>query len=218
MERVITEFIDDFSQEIDDEHIYRLREKGFQENTPVIDLNVGRMLYFFIQIFRPKTCIDIGLGGGLSLCYMAKAVHSYGGSVISLEINKYRIDEFKDHIKKKIIPYFNDNIRIIHANAVDYLKKNDLELGFAFVDGMKKEYTEYFKYIKRKIIAGGIIVIDNIFYSGRSIFLAQYEKNVKKYKAPVSHMRSFIEKVKGDHDFEKLLLSESDGVLVLRKN
>jgi caffeoyl-CoA O-methyltransferase len=212
------EFIDGFSRDIDDKYIYKLKENGYKTNTPVVELNVGRILYFLIKIFKPKKILDVGLGGGLSCYYMAKAACGYGGKVDSVDINNYRISDFAEFLEKNKLSKIRETVNLIHQDASEYLSESKKKYSMVFIDAVKKEYWNYFRAVKPKISENSIVVFDNFFYNGRALYLADYPENVSKYGIQAGLLKDFINRIQAESGFEKLLLSESDGVLILRKN
>jgi predicted O-methyltransferase YrrM len=78
----------------------------------------------------------------------------------------------------------------------------------AFLDANKREYPAYFEAILPKMNTGGIILADNLLWSGKVI------DDPDDPDARI--LREFALKVKNDHRVASLLLPIRDGLLLIR--
>ncbi|HBE04811.1 MAG TPA: hypothetical protein DC049_20385 [Spirochaetia bacterium] len=215
---VLSEFINEHASRGDDQFLLFLHEEACRQQIPAVDLNIGRLLFFLITILRPADILEIGFGSGLSYSYMMKASAFYGGNVLSLENNRFRIDAFSEHAARYKPCYLDSRGKIIHTDALIHLRSMpDAACAFIFIDAMKKEYPEYLAEAARIVSGGGIIAADNLFFSGRTIYLSETPENMHKYRDQTEAMRNFIRQACSLEGFTPLLLTESDGIVLLYK-
>jgi caffeoyl-CoA O-methyltransferase len=78
----------------------------------------------------------------------------------------------------------------------------------AFIDADKENYLNYYEALLPIIRSGGLIVVDNVLWSGR----------VLNPKDPSDHsIKTFNQRIMHDHRVEKVMLTIRDGVSLLRK-
>ena len=106
-------------------------------------------------------------------------------------------------IKQKINLHIGDATKIIKALNNKY----DL----VFIDADKENYSNYFDLIIDKVNAGGIIIADNVLWSGKVIEPID-EKDIET-KAIVA----FNKKIQEDKTVENVLVPVRDGLMVMRK-
>ena len=92
--------------------------------------------------------------------------------------------------------------------ALDTLKNLSGSFDMAFVDADKENYLNYYEALLPIMRPGGLIVVDNVLWSGR----------VLNPKEPSDHaIHKFNQRVMLDHRVEKVMLTIRDGVSLLRK-
>ena len=92
----------------------------------------------------------------------------------------------------EIIPKINENFDLI------------------FLDADKENYVNYFNLIINKLNKGGIILADNVLWSGKVIDLTDND-------LPTRILREFNELVNEDSRVETILLPIRDGISLIRK-
>ena len=78
-----------------------------------------------------------------------------------------------------------------------------------FLDADKENYVNYYEAILPRLKAGGLLVADNVLWSGK--VLAPRKKTDKA-------IVTFNDRVRNDARVECLMLPVRDGVLLVRKN
>ena len=110
--------------------------------------------------------------------------------------------------------FFNESLhgkKIIlkEGPALDTLKKLSGSFDMAFIDADKENYLNYYEVLLPIMRPGGLIVVDNVLWSGR----------VLNPKEPSDHaIHRFNQRVMHDHRVEKVMLTIRDGVSLLRKH
>ena len=108
--------------------------------------------------------------------------------------------------------FFNESLhggKIIlkEGPALDTLKKLPGSFDMAFIDADKENYLNYYEVLLPIMRPGGLIVVDNVLWSGR----------VLNPKEPSDYaIHSFNQRIMYDHRVEKVMLTIRDGVSLLQ--
>jgi predicted O-methyltransferase YrrM len=81
----------------------------------------------------------------------------------------------------------------------------------AFIDGDKRQYTEYFEQVLPKIRRGGFILADNTLWNGKLL------KNIESNDRQTKGIIEFNESLVNDCRVEKVILPIRDGLTLIRK-
>ena len=166
---------------------------------------VGNLLCILSKSVNAKRILDVGMFTGYSAIKLASSIPADG------EVHTFELAE--NHIKtaKKFIADSNyDNIIIHEGEAIPNMETLEKEwFDFAFIDADKTNYIEYYKRCMTLIRSGGIIVLDNMLWSGKvldpqdddSIALKETAKYINNDSRVFNHM-----------------LTVRDGLMVCYKN
>ncbi len=168
----------------------------------------GKMLEFFVKMAQPKTILEIGTYTGYSGICLARGLKP-DGKLITLDIN--------DELETMVRGFFEESGL---ANQIDYRLGNAREIiptlegpfDFVFIDADKFYYADYFDLVIDQVPSGGIILADNVLWSGK-ILVEEGQKVDKDTRA----ILDFNLKVQNDPRVENILLPIRDGVLMARK-
>ena len=166
---------------------------------------VGNLLYILCKSINAKKVLDVGMFTGYSAIKMASALPKDG------EVHTFELAENHIRIASK---FFNDspyeNIIIHEGKAVKNLEmlEND-SFDFAFIDADKVNYIEYYKRCMMLIKSGGIIVLDNMLWSGNVL-----DPQDDDSKA----LNEAAEYINNDNRVFNHMLTIRDGLMVCIKN
>ncbi|TVR80668.1 MAG: O-methyltransferase [Saprospirales bacterium] len=165
----------------------------------------GRFLSMISKLISPGKVLEIGTYTGYSALCMAEGLKE-GGELHTIEVN----DELEPFIRQfwDKSPYSH----LLHLHIGDASKviaelEGDFDL--VFIDAGKKDYPLYFDLIIDKVSSGGVILADNVLWSGKVL----EEKVDEETEALVS----FSKKVLEDIRVEVVVLPIRDGISVIRK-
>jgi len=96
------------------------------------------------------------------------------------------------------------------AEAVETLRNTDGPFDIIFNDIDKKAYPTSLPVIKRKLRSGGLLIIDNMIWSGRT-----FDKN--NHDESTEAIRRFIRDITTDSDWIVSLTPVRDGLIVAYK-
>lgn len=168
----------------------------------------GKMLELFVKMHQPKTILEIGTYTGYSGICMARGL-SKTGRLITLDIN--------DELEKMVRGFFHESGL---SDQIDYRLGNALELipnisgpfDLVFIDADKVNYQRYYDLVIDKVPSGGIILADNVLWSGK--ILVKANQKIDNDTQAILDFNAFIQ---SDSRVENALLPIRDGVMMARK-
>lgn len=168
----------------------------------------GKMLEIFAKMLQPKTILEIGTYTGYSGICLARGLGK-DGKLITLDIN--------DELETMVRGFFEESglaaqIDYRLGNAREIIPTLDGPFDLVFIDADKFYYAEYFDLIIDKVRPGGIILADNVLWSGK-ILVEKGHKIDKDTQA----LLDFNKKIQEDPRVENILLPIRDGVMMARK-
>lgn len=187
-----------------------LREKTFGERSDKSMLSgfyQGRLLAMFSKMLRPKRILEIGTYMGYSALCLAEGL-SADGKIITLDVDAETNAIAKSFWAKSA---YNDRIEARLGNATEIIPTLDASFDLVFIDADKPNYANYFDLVFPKLPIGGIILADNILWSGKVLDI---ETNNDENTVA---LRAFSEKIQADARVSNILFAVRDGLTVIRK-
>jgi caffeoyl-CoA O-methyltransferase len=166
----------------------------------------GAFLKMLIKLSGARRILEIGLFTGYSALTMAEALPD-DGTIISCDINAANAAIAQSFFDRS--PH-GRKITIRLGPALETLKSFPAEQVFdlVFLDADKENYLNYYEAVLPHIKAGGLIVADNVLWSGK--VLAPSEQTDHAIVA-------FNARVVRDSRVEAVMLGVRDGMFVIRK-
>lgn len=166
----------------------------------------GRFLSFLSKMMQPKLVLEIGTYTGYSALCLAEGLASTG-KLITLDINE-ELQEFTQSFFNQ--SPFVDQIEYHIVDAKDFIPNMEGIIDLVFIDADKKNNDLYFELVIDKVRPGGLILVDNVLWSGK---ITDENANDKSTRA----LKEFNAKCAKDARVEPLLLPIRDGIFILRK-
>lgn len=162
----------------------------------------GRILSFLSKLIRPKKILELGTFTGYSALCLAEGLDKDG------ELHTIDKNEELVSFQKR---YFNRSIHgsKIHQHtgcALEIIKKLNYKFDLIFIDADKSNYVNYFNLLADKIKRGGVLISDNVLWSGKVI--EPLENSDLSTKVLLEYNRL----LKEDPRFETILLPIRDGL------
>ncbi|MBD3408461.1 MAG: methyltransferase domain-containing protein [Candidatus Lokiarchaeota archaeon] len=129
---------------------------------PVIEDEIARLFRVLLKSVKPKRVLEIGLSIGFSTVHIAKAIKSFGGNLITLEI-----DEEIAKVAKKNLEHFEvaDIVEMRFGDAQELIKEFKSEsFDVVFQDSSKRLYPVMFEECLRVLRKGGLFLIDDTLF------------------------------------------------------
>jgi predicted O-methyltransferase YrrM len=167
----------------------------------------GRILSMFSKMIQPDTILEIGTYTGYSALCLAEGL-SQNGRLITIDKN----EELEDLVMKYFRSSdFHDKIDFRIGEAFDVIKDLMETFDLVFIDADKTSYMDYYELLLPKVRQGGIIIADNVLWSGK------VPKKLKKVDRETESLRAFNKMVQEDPNVENVLIPVRDGLMVIRK-
>jgi len=168
----------------------------------------GKTLEMFTKMLNPDVILEIGTYTGYSAVCMARGL-SERGKLITLDIN----DELEEMVRGFFLKGgLTDKIDYRLGNALELIPQLEGEFDMVFIDADKINYSRYFDLVIDRVNPGGIILADNVLWSGKVIV----EKGAKIDK-DTQAILDFNQMIQEDARVENVLLPIRDGIMMARK-
>ena len=164
----------------------------------------GRFLKLLVTLSRPMFILEIGTFTGYSALSMAEGLPD-GGKLLTCEIDPKAQRMAQDAFDAS--PY-GGRIELRMGPALETIRQLDEIIDFSFIDADKEGYPDYYEAVVTRTRPGGVILIDNMFLSGRVL-----DPKDRASKA-VAQLNDTISR---DERVENVLLTVRDGVQFVRK-
>jgi caffeoyl-CoA O-methyltransferase len=167
----------------------------------------GKFLEFISLMISPENILEIGTFTGYSTICLARGLRKDGGRLITIEPN----DELTDFA----FTYFcragvEMKIRQITGRAQDTIPSLDQIFDLVYIDGDKREYTEYYRLVIDKVKPGGFILADNVLWGGKAL-------DIDSKDPMTAGIIAFNEMIRRDMTIEKVTIPLRDGLMLIRK-
>jgi caffeoyl-CoA O-methyltransferase len=211
------EFIDDkiidyslLHSELEDEVLVELqRETNLKVFSP--RMLSGHLQGFWLtllsKMLQPKLIVEIGTYTGYSAISLAKGLQE-NGKLITIDVNEETEAIAKKYFEKSGL---SNRIELVTKDAKEVLPTINETIDMVFIDADKRNYSLYYDLVIDKVKSGGLIIADNVLWSGKILDLK------KNRDADTLAIHAFNEKIKNDSGVEKLLLPIRDGLFIMRK-
>ena len=166
----------------------------------------GRVLSMLSKLIRPKNILEIGTYTGYSALCLCEGMQE-NGQLHTIDIKEELVDFQRKHFDKsawghQIVQHLGEGIGIIPTI--------DLTFDLVFIDADKENYLNYFELIVPKMNKGGIILSDNVLWSGKVV--EPLQKNDLSTKVLLEYNKLLA----NDPRVETVLLPIRNGLTVSR--
>lgn len=125
----------------------------------------GRVLSMISKLVQPKSVLEIGTYTGYSALSIAEGLHPEG-TIYTIDKNE-ELESLQNKYFEK--SGFQNQIQQYVGNALEIIPTLDTTFDLVFIDADKSNYINYFHLIIDKMNAGGIILSDNVLWSGKVV-------------------------------------------------
>ena len=185
-----------------------IREYTYQnEKYPqmISGILVGNFLYSLIKSISAKRILEVGMFTGYSAASMARAL-PVNGEIHACEHMDEHINTANSFFKKS---KYKNMLKVHKGLALDSLENFKIDsFDFAFIDADKINYLNYYLRCIHLVKSNGIIVLDNMLWSGEVI--DPKDEDSKK-------LRQVGDYIQNDCRVINMLLPIRDGLMVCIK-
>lgn len=208
MNKWIEQYIRDYSSPEDPllEDLFRQTHTRFVNPNMSTGHLQGKFLEFLSRMLKPETVLEIGTFTGYSAICLARGLKP-GGKLYTVEVN--------DELREFAHAFFTraglgDTIIQLTGRAQELIPPLDQVFDLVYIDGDKREYSQYYNIIIRKTRPGGFIIADNILWGEKVL-----EKNSKDPQT--RGIIEFNNMIREQKDIEKVIVPVRDGLMLIRK-
>ena len=165
----------------------------------------GRFLSLISKIKSPLHILEIGTYTGYGTLCLAEGLAS-NGKIFTIDRNEELIN-----IQNKYFEESGNRDKIVQltGNAIDILIGLNENFDLIFIDADKENYIKYFDIVSKKLNPNGIIISDNVLWSGKVVEESDGDQETNTLKK----FNSLLSK---DERFETIILPLRDGLSISR--
>lgn len=166
----------------------------------------GRLISLISKLIKPKKVLEIGTYTGYSALCIYEGLDKKG-IIHTIDKNEELVEIQKKYFKKT-----GEREKFIQhtGNALEIIPEINETFDLIFLDADKENYINYFNCIIDKLNKNGVILADNVLWSGKVNDERQQDETTKI-------LRLFNELVNNDNRVETILLPIRDGISIIRK-
>lgn len=180
-----------------------MEAQGARDSVPIVVPQTGRLLQVLALCRGARRIVEVGTAIGVSTLYLARALPE-DGLITSFEIDPERHASARGYLQRAGVIDRADlrledartGLASLHAASFD----------FAFLDGVKAQYSDYLEQVLPLIASGGVLAIDNVLLSGSVAGDGDDER--------AAGMREFNARLLSDERLTGTVTPVGDGVLV----
>lgn len=168
----------------------------------------GRFLSIITKLIKPKKILEIGTYTGYSAICMAEGLIE-NGIIHTIDINEELVS-----IQNKYFAKSKCNNSIIQhvGDARNIIKSINEKFDLVFLDADKENYIEYYELVIEKVKKGGLIIADNVLWTGKVVEPKKDDDELTQY------LIDFNKMINEDDRVENIILPLRDGLNVILKN
>jgi predicted O-methyltransferase YrrM len=175
---------------------------------PIIGPAAGNFCYQLARILGARRVFELGSGYGYSTAWFARAVRENGGGIVHHVV-------WDEDLSRRARAHlhtlgFDDLVQYHVGEAVRTLRATDDAFDIIFNDIDKDAYPDSLAVVKERLRPGGVLIIDNMLWSGRIFDEAD--------ASPATEgVREFTRRITADENWIVSLVPIRDGLIVARK-
>jgi caffeoyl-CoA O-methyltransferase len=200
----VSEYIDQL-RSTPDRVLAEMETHARHDDIPIVVPATGRLLQVLALARGAHRALEVGTAIGVSTLYIARGL-AEGGQVVSFEVDPDRHAAAVDYLERAGVA---DRVQLNLQDAREGLAAQEGKFDFAFLDGVKAQYGDYFDAVLPLLDVGAVLVVDNVLMDGR---VAQDGGGER-----ISAARAFNERLLTHPELTSTLTPVGDGVLVAVK-
>lgn len=206
IDEAVEQFAHDHTEPENDLYV-RLRDETYAEmDSPQMQVGriEGRFLKMLVRLTGARRILEIGMFTGYSGLMMAEGLPD-DGQLITCDVNPRA-----EAIARR---YFSESphghkIEVRMGPALETIKSLTAPIDMVFIDADKTNYSNYYEAVLPLLKPGGLIVADNVLWSGRVLNPASADDHA---------IVAFDKLVQSDSRVENVCLTVRDGMMLAWK-
>ncbi|MEO5907410.1 MAG: class I SAM-dependent methyltransferase [Saprospiraceae bacterium] len=166
----------------------------------------GKFLTLLTSLINAENVLEIGTFTAYGSICLARGLNSPSGKVVTIETNP----EYSFLVKKHLeLAGLENKVECVVGDARKIIPSRPEQWDIVYIDAYKQEYPEYFEAVIDRVRKGGLILSDNVLWSGKVV----YDPEDVDAKVIINYNRMLAE----DKRVEVLMLPIRDGLSVATK-
>ena len=162
----------------------------------------GRVLSLISKIKQPRFILEVGTFTGYSTLCLAEGMTN-DGFIHTIDINEELYDFQRKYFNRS---KYGDRIIQHVGNALEILDSINLKFDLIFLDADKENYTKYLEKIVNKLNVKGVLITDNVLWSGKVV------ASISDDDLSTKEIDNFNKILNQRDDMETILLPLRDGI------
>ena len=164
----------------------------------------GRVLSTLSKLIKPKTILELGTFTGYSALCLAEGLQE-NGVLHTIDVNEELVNFQRKYFD---LSKYGSQIHQHLGPALEIIPNLNTKFDLVFIDADKPNYINYFHEIIEKLNPGGVLLSDNVLWSGKVI--EPLNENDQSTKIVLEYNQL----LKDDDRLETVLLPIRDGLTV----
>jgi caffeoyl-CoA O-methyltransferase len=182
-----------------------MEAQGASEGIPISDPEVGRLLAILARVTEARRILELGTAIGYGTLCLARAAPT--ARVVSIDNDPQRLAVALQFLQRGGVA---DRVELIEGAALEVLRNLEGPFDLVYVDAVKTEYRRYLDLLLPRLRVGGMVVLDNLLWSGE---VAEPPEEVDaEREAQADAMRAFNGYLMMHPQLEAVVLPLGDGV------
>jgi predicted O-methyltransferase YrrM len=177
-----------------------------------ISADQGQLLQLLLRLMGARRCLEIGVFTGYSSMLAAWALPD-DGQIVACDISAEWTDIARDYWQRAGVAEKIDLRLQPAAQTLRQLLADGAAASFesAFIDADKVSYDEYYELCLQLVRPGGLIMFDNVLWSGRVVLDSIQDDDTQA-------LQQLNRKLANDDRVQTLMLAMADGISLVLKH
>ena len=168
----------------------------------------GALLTLLVRLCGARRAVEVGTFTGYSALCIARGLPA-DGRLLCCDTSEEWTAIGRPYWEQAGVA---ERIELVIAPAAETLKALPLDepVDFAFIDADKAGYRDYYELLLARLRPGGLIVVDNVLWGGSVVDPGRDDESTRA-------IRAFNDHVAADERVDRVMISVSDGLSLVRK-
>ncbi len=205
---IVTNAVEDYLERIrtaPDPVLAEMEDQARRDGIPIVVPSTGQLLEVLARAAGARRAVEVGTAIGVSTLYIARGLAD-GGRIISFEVDPERHAAAHDYLGRAELA---DRVDLRLQDAREGLESVSGPFDFAFLDGVKAQYDDYFELVWPRLGPGAVLAVDNVLMGGA---VAEGEASER-----IATARAFNQRLLSHPGLTGTVTPVGDGVLVAVK-